>query len=91
MSRPPKNNPDEKMHSVVNVNLKSDDIFHFIGQNDLDQKIIETSLFNSSNNRSPYNGDLIRCYALKPQENCFGIRVNTTLTYCAINQKVFSS
>lgn len=83
--------PEHEKHanvSVVNVNIKSDDIFNFISQNDLDRKIMDTSLFNDSTNRQPFNDDLIRCYALRPQENCFGIRVNTILAYCAINQKV---
>lgn len=74
--------------SVVHVNVKTNDIFQFILQNDLDRKITDTSLFNDSTNRQPFNDNLIRCYALRPQENCFGIRVNTILSYCAINQKV---
>lgn len=88
MSRPSHNPENEKPMSILNMNTKQDDIFHLISQNDLDQKITETSIFNDSDNRNPFNGDLIRCYALKPQENCFGIRVNTTPSYCAINQKV---
>lgn len=83
--------PEHEKHaneSVVNVNIKCDDIFNFISQNGLDRKITDTSLFNDSSNRQPFNDDLIRCYALRPQENCFGIRVNTILAYCAINQKV---
>lgn len=89
MSRRPHINETDKPLSVANVNLKSDDIFHFTSHNELDHKITETSLFNDSVNRNPFNDDLIRCYAIKPQENCFGIRVNTTLSYCAINQKIF--
>lgn len=75
--------------SVVNVNVKHDDIFQFVSHSDLEQKIIETSLFNESDSRNPFSGDTIRCYALHPQENCFGIRVNTILSYCTINQKLF--
>lgn len=75
--------------SVVNVSVKHDDIFHYVTNGDLEQKITETSLFNESDNRSPFSGDIIRCYALHPQENCFGIRVNTVLSYCTINQKLF--
>lgn len=88
MSRPPHNPENEKPTSVVNVNTKLDDIYHFISQNELDRKITETSLFNDSENRNPFSDDLIRCYALSPQENCFGIRVNATPAYCAVNQKV---
>lgn len=83
--------PEHEKHvnvSVVNVNVKCDDLFNFISQNDLDRKIKDTSLYNDSSNRQPFNDDLIRCYALRPQENRFGIRVNTILAYCAINQKV---
>lgn len=88
MSRPPQTAEQEKPMSMVNMNTKQDDIFHLISLNDSDKKITETSLFNESDNRNPFSDDLIRCYALKPQENCFGIRVNTTPSYCAINQKV---
>lgn len=88
MSRPPHTTENEKPMSIVNMNLKQDDILHLIPINALDKKITETSLFNESDNRNPFSDDLIRCYALKPQENCFGIRVNTTPSYCAINQKV---
>lgn len=79
---------NEKHTSIVNVNTKLDDIFDFISHNDLDRKITETSPFNEYDNRCPFNGDLIRCYALNPQENCFGIRANTILSYCTINQQV---
>lgn len=88
MSRLPHNPENEKPMSVVNVNTKLDDIYHFISQNELDRKITETSLFNDSDNRNPFSDDLIRCYALSPQEHCFGIRVNATPAYCAVNQKV---
>lgn len=88
MSRPLHNPEHEKPMSIVNMNTKQDDIFYLIPQNELDQKITDTSLFNDSNNRNPFNGDIIRCYAMHPQENCFGIRVNTTPSYFAVNQKV---
>lgn len=90
-TQPHAQQPEHEKHvnvSVVNVNTKSDDIYNFISQNDLDRKIKASTLFNDSVNRQPFNDDLIRCYALRPQENCFGIRVNTILAYCAINQKV---
>lgn len=75
--------------SFVNVNMKLNDVFNFISQSDLERKITETALYNDSNNRNPFGDDLIRCYALTPQENSFGIRANTMVSYCAINQKVF--
>lgn len=87
-SQLPHTSENEKHTSIVNINTKLDDIFDFISHNDLDRKITETSTFNESDNRCPFNGDLIRCYALNPQENCFGIRVNTILSYCTINQQV---
>lgn len=74
----------------MNVNTKSDDIFQFVRQNDLDRKITETSLYNNSVNRNPFDDDIIRCYALNTPENSFGLRVNTTLSYCAVNQKIFT-
>lgn len=88
MSQSPHNPEAEKPLSVVNISTKLDDIYQYIDQNDLVRKITETSLFNDSNNRNPFSDDLVRCYALNPQENCFGIRVNTTLSFCTINQKV---
>lgn len=91
MSRLPTNPEHEKPLSVVNLNTKQDNILHFISQDNLERKITDTSLFNDSVNRNPFSDDLIRCYALGPQENCFGIRVNTTLSYCTVNQKVNSS
>lgn len=87
MSRPTCVNENEKPMSVLNK-VNEDDFFHLIPHSDLDKKITETSLFNDTDNRNPFSGDLIRCYALAPQDNCFGIRVNTTPSYHAINQKV---
>lgn len=88
MSRPPKLTTEDKPLSMVNVNFKHDDVFQFISQTDLDQKINETSLYNDSVNHEAFNNDLIRCYALTNPEDYFGIRANTTLSYCAANQKV---
>lgn len=81
---------NEKPTSVMNVNTKLDDIFQFVNQTDLEKRIIETSLFNDSINRNPFSNDIIRCYALYAPERSFGIRVNTTLSYCAANQKIFT-
>lgn len=78
---------NDKPFSVRNIN-SIDNINNYITQSDLDRKITETSPFNESDNRNPFNDDLIRCYVLNPQENTFGIRVNTILSYCTINQKV---
>lgn len=80
----------EKPTSVMNVNTKLDDVFQFVNQTDLERRIVETSLFNDSVNRNPFNNDLIRCYALYAPDNAFGIRVNTTLSFCAANQKILT-
>lgn len=89
LSRPSAHSVDgDRALSIVNVNPKSDDIFHFVSQTELDKKIIETSLFNDSVNRKPYNDDVIRCYVVNSEPECFGIRINTILSYCAANQKV---
>lgn len=90
MSRPANHADCDKPTSVMNVSLKVDDIFQFVTKNDLDSRIVETSLFNDSVNRNPFNNDLIRCYALGAPEKSFGIRVNTTFTFCAVNQKIFA-
>lgn len=90
MSRPKTHSSDNEKASlsVLNVNVKQDDIFQFISHSHLEQIITETSLFNESDSRKPFGDDIIRCYALNPQENTFGIRVNTTLSYCTVTQKV---
>lgn len=88
-ARPPAHISDsDKPMSFVHVNMQANDIFNFLSQSDLERKITETSLFNDSCNRNPFCDDLIRCYVLNPQDGCFGIRVNTLPSYCAINQKV---
>lgn len=53
-------------------------------------KIRETSLFNDSGAGGPYHADWIRCYASRAPKDVFGIRVNTTLNYCAANKKIFA-
>lgn len=90
LSRPTQNSAidADKPMSVVNVNTKLDDVFQYISQSDLEQKITETSLFNDSINRKPFNDDIIRCYAVISEPECFGIRVNTIASFCAANQKV---
>lgn len=91
MSRPSSHSDSgEKPMSIDNVNTKSDDIFQFVRRNELDAKITEMSLFNDSINRNPFNDDIIRCYALNAPDKDFGLRVNTTLSYCAANQKIFT-
>lgn len=69
--------------------MKTDDIYEFISQNNLECKIIESSLYNDSVNRKPFKDDVVRCYAVNADPECFGIRVNTIISYCAANQKVW--
>lgn len=112
MSRPGlSSNEFDKPFSIVNVNVKNDDIFNvshvafffsvgkyyyifpiphpqFVNASDLQSKITATSLYNDSNTKGAYNADVIRCYATRAPDTVFGIRVNTTLGYCAANQKV---
>ncbi|XP_055387490.1 translation initiation factor eIF-2B subunit gamma [Condylostylus longicornis] len=77
--------------SEVNHNIKPEnDIFNFIPTNILDEKVRDVSLFNDSKLNEPYDGDLIRCYALIAPKTSMGIRINTTLNYFAINQKLAS-
>lgn len=90
MSRPAIHNDNEKATSIMNVNMKLDDVFQFVPQEELAKRITDASLFNDSANRNPFNNDLIRCYALHSPEDSFGLRVNTTLAFCAINQKIIS-
>lgn len=65
-------------------------LFQFIKHTDLQTKIRETSLFNDSSAGGAYHADWIRCYANRAPKDVFGIRVNTTLNYCAANKKIFA-
>ena len=56
----------------------------------LDKQISDTSLYNDTRFKEPYNGDLVRCYAIETPKDSIGFRVNTTLTYFAANQKISS-
>ncbi|CAD7013172.1 unnamed protein product [Ceratitis capitata] len=77
------------MHSEVGVNLKSEnDIFHYAANSQLEQRIQKATLFNDSRVKEPYNGDLIRCYAVIAPKDSIGVRVNTTLSFFAINRKI---
>ncbi|XP_011188620.1 translation initiation factor eIF-2B subunit gamma [Zeugodacus cucurbitae] len=77
------------MHSEVGVNIKlENDIFHYASNTQLEQRIQKATLFNDSRIKEPYNGDLIRCYAVVAPKESLGVRVNTTLSFFAINQKI---
>lgn len=53
--------------------------------------ITETSLFNDSLSKKPYNADIIRCYAHVSPKDTFGLRVNTLTSFWAANQKVLQN
>lgn len=61
----------------------------FIPNTTLDQQILKTTLYNDNKTKPLYHGDLLRCYALEAPKETIGVRVNTTLSFFAINQKVF--
>lgn len=62
--------------------------FQYASHTHLEQRIQKATLFNDSRIKEPYNGDLIRCYAVVAPKESIGVRVNTTLSFFAINQKV---
>ncbi|XP_067631763.1 translation initiation factor eIF2B subunit gamma [Eurosta solidaginis] len=77
------------MHSEVGVNMKAEnDIFHYASNSQLEQRIEKATLFNDSRFKEPYNGDVIRCYAVIAPKESIGVRVNTTLNFFAINRKI---
>ncbi|XP_014099512.2 translation initiation factor eIF2B subunit gamma [Bactrocera oleae] len=79
------------MQSEVGVTIKlENDIFHYASHTHLEQRIQKATLFNDSRIKEPYNGDLIRCYAVVAPKESIGVRVNTTLSFFAINQKIFN-
>ncbi|XP_055917611.1 translation initiation factor eIF-2B subunit gamma [Eupeodes corollae] len=88
MSRTQQSTPIDAQ-SEVGLSMKpEDDIFHYVPCTDLEQQIIKTSLFNDSRLKEPYQGDLIRCFAIEAPKDTIGVRVNTTLSYFAMNRKL---
>ncbi|KAH8339956.1 hypothetical protein KR067_003814 [Drosophila pandora] len=85
--RPPKTVQDTT--SEVGVVTKNEDhVLHYVPHTILDQKISQTSLFNQSLSHGPYHGDVVRCYAIQAPKDAFGVRVNNTLSFLAINRKL---
>ncbi|XP_071445003.1 translation initiation factor eIF2B subunit gamma [Hetaerina americana] len=85
--------------SIVNSPFTKKDIFQFAKEDSETLRIREMSVWNDHcNDMSPaFHGDSIRCYAgLVPEteinqgtsKNIIGIRANTLVNYCAINQMV---
>ena len=56
----------------------------------MEKKITETSLFNDTMAKKPYNADMIRCYAHISPKETFGLRVNTLTSFWAANQKILA-
>lgn len=65
--------------------------FQFAANSELERKITETSLFNDTVAKKPYNSDIIRCYAHVSPKDTFGLRVNTLISFWAANQKVLAN
>jgi len=77
--------------SEINATMKfENDLFNFVPVNKLEETIRHKSLFNDTKSNEPYDGDLIRCYAIIAPKSTIGMRINTTLNYFAINQKIAS-
>lgn len=85
MSRP--KYPDREGYSEVN--FESNMIFDHVKQDELQEKILETNLNNSSRCKQSNNSELINCFAYIAPSESVGIRVNTILGYYAANKKVF--
>lgn len=60
----------------------------YLPDDEMEELITRASLYNENDSRAPYSKDKIRCYASQAPDEAFGLRVNTTLGYCAANQKV---
>lgn len=85
MSRP--SNPVNSGYSEAS--LDTNDIFEHVHQDELDQKILDTNLNNFSRLKKSHDAELIRCYAYIAPPESFGIRVNTILSFCTVNKKIF--
>ncbi|XP_013118657.1 translation initiation factor eIF-2B subunit gamma [Stomoxys calcitrans] len=82
-------NPVSDTQSELGLGTKQNEsIFDFITQSNLEQQIFKTTLYNDNRTKPLYNGDLLRCYALEAPKETIGVRVNTTLSFFAVNQKL---
>lgn len=80
---------NQKGGSVLNTKI-TDEVFEFYKVPPHEKQIIETSFYNDSRIKDPYNNDVIRCYAIESPKDSVGVRVNTTANYFAINLKINS-
>ncbi|XP_023306743.2 translation initiation factor eIF-2B subunit gamma [Lucilia cuprina] len=75
--------------SELGTSIKQEEnIFGFIPNSTLDRLILNFTLYNDNKTKPLYNGDLLRCYALEAPKETIGVRVNTTLSFFAVNQKL---
>ncbi|XP_077298702.1 eukaryotic translation initiation factor 2B subunit gamma [Arctopsyche grandis] len=88
LSKPTPNHSDEERLSKKVIDEA--DIFNFICQDPLDEKIRKFSFYNDHSHgmKGCYNNDVIRCYAYVAEKSSYAIRVNTLPTYCLINSKI---
>lgn len=82
-------NPSDKRTSEKNVEL-SEDIFCYAVEQGYEKKIREMSTYNDHKcgNKGVYYDDTIRCYALIPNNETFGMRINTLSSFYLANSKV---
>ncbi|KAG4075320.1 hypothetical protein HA402_003111 [Bradysia odoriphaga] len=78
----------DKLTSLINANMKVDEIFNCFTRSELEEKVDNTTLYTDTPSKRAYNGDTIRCFASKLPFDMFGTRVHTTQNYYAINQKI---
>uniref|UniRef100_A0A1A9W9Q5 Translation initiation factor eIF2B subunit gamma n=1 Tax=Glossina brevipalpis TaxID=37001 RepID=A0A1A9W9Q5_9MUSC len=95
MAKADKTNPIPAMisdsQSELGLNHTAEDnIFSFIPDANLKQQVLKSTLYNDNLSKPLYNGDPLRCYAIEAAKDTLGLRVNTTLNYFAINQKISS-
>lgn len=72
------------------VNFDTNDIFEYVKQSELTQKMIETNLNNFSRIKTSNDSDLIRCFAYISPPTFACVRVNTIQNYCLINNQIIS-
>lgn len=72
------------------VNFDTNDIFEYVKNNELNQKMMETNLKNFSRIKRSSDSELIRCFAYIAPSSSACVRVNTIQNYCLINNQIIS-
>ncbi|XP_026485744.2 translation initiation factor eIF2B subunit gamma [Vanessa tameamea] len=87
----PKNPLEKKGMSEKNVDICKD-VFDFAIDKGYESKIRQMSAYNDHKlgSKGVYYNDTLRCYALIPDKNTFGIRVNTLASFYLSNSKILS-